>query len=108
MGNSTSFPYSLPQHHHHHPTPSTTHAHTHAHRRGTCLTSAACRKDLTEPVELVTQHYIFDRERGWSDPLYVSEELRLLRSAEMLGLGGSGCGSESGSGASVGECKVCA
>ena len=33
-------------------------------------------------MELATQHYLFDRERGCADPLYVAEELGQLKSAE--------------------------
>ncbi|KAI1782785.1 hypothetical protein LXA43DRAFT_1068289 [Ganoderma leucocontextum] len=51
-------------------------------RRAMCVTPAACRKDLAELVELATQHYLFDRERGCADPLYVAEELGQLKSAE--------------------------
>jgi len=50
---------------------------------GTCASAAACRKDLAELVELATQHYLFDRERGCHDPLYVAEELGQLKSAEV-------------------------
>ncbi|KAH9829965.1 uncharacterized protein C8Q71DRAFT_818035 [Rhodofomes roseus] len=50
----------------------------------------ACRKDFGELVELATQHYLFDRERGCADPLYVAEELGQLKSAEFS------------------ECKACA
>lgn len=62
----------------------------HAHRRRSCVSSAACRKDFAELVELATQHYLFDREKGCSDPLYVAEELGQLKSAEFS------------------ECKACA
>ncbi|KAF6761667.1 hypothetical protein DFP72DRAFT_627986 [Ephemerocybe angulata] len=55
-----------------------------------CISAAACRKDFTELVELATQHYLFDRERGCYDPLYVAEELGQLKSAE------------------ISECKACA
>jgi hypothetical protein len=55
-----------------------------------CVSAAACRKDFTELVELATQHYLFDRERGCYDPLYVAEELGQLKSAE------------------ISECKACA
>ncbi|TBU40630.1 hypothetical protein BD309DRAFT_967019 [Dichomitus squalens] len=51
-------------------------------RRAVCVTPAACRADLGELVELATQHYLFDRERGCADPLYVAEELGQLKSAE--------------------------
>ena len=42
----------------------------------------ACRKEFSELVQLATQHYIFDREKGCGDPLYVAEELGQLKSAE--------------------------
>lgn len=57
---------------------------------GICVSAAACRKDFTELVDLATQHYLFDRERGCYDPLYVAEELGQLKSAEFS------------------ECKACA
>ena len=57
---------------------------------GVCVSAAACRKDFTELVDLATQHYLFDRERGCYDPLYVAEELGQLKSAEFS------------------ECKACA
>ncbi|KAJ6581437.1 hypothetical protein B0H19DRAFT_1115175 [Mycena capillaripes] len=71
------------------------HAQTHTHLRknstgGICVSAAACRKDFSELVDLATQHYLFDRERGHCDPLYVSEELGQLKSAEFS------------------ECKACA
>ena len=47
-----------------------------------CISAAACRKDFSELVDLATQHYIFDREKGCADPLYVAEELGQLKSAE--------------------------
>ncbi|KAJ6591634.1 hypothetical protein DFH09DRAFT_1137566 [Mycena vulgaris] len=70
-------------------------AQTHNHIRktstgGICISAAACRKDFSELVDLATQHYLFDRERGHCDPLYVSEELGQLKSAEFS------------------ECKACA
>ncbi|GBE86205.1 hypothetical protein BKA93DRAFT_895291 [Sparassis latifolia] len=55
-----------------------------------CVSAGACRKDFAELVDLATQHYLFDRERGCSDPLYVAEELGQLKSAEFS------------------ECKACA
>ncbi|KAG6866557.1 hypothetical protein C0991_002042 [Blastosporella zonata] len=55
-----------------------------------CVSAAACRKDFSELVDLATQHYLFDRERGCYDPLYVAEELGQLKSAEFS------------------ECKACA
>ncbi|KZT21146.1 hypothetical protein NEOLEDRAFT_1158295 [Neolentinus lepideus HHB14362 ss-1] len=47
-----------------------------------CLSAAACRKDFGELVDLATQHYLMDRERGHADPLYVAEELGQLKSVE--------------------------
>jgi hypothetical protein len=62
---------------------------THLHGRrasslgfGVCVSAAVCRKDFAELKELATQHYLFDRESGWCDPLYVAEELGQLKSAE--------------------------
>ncbi|KAJ7155464.1 hypothetical protein C8R43DRAFT_432932 [Mycena crocata] len=71
------------------------HSQTHTHIRktssgGVCVSAAACRKDFSELVDLATQHYLLDRERGHCDPLYVSEELGQLKSAEFS------------------ECKACA
>lgn len=66
---------------------------THGHRRtsaGVCVSTTTCKKDFSELVELATQHYLFDRERGSSDPLYVAEELGQLKGAEFS------------------ECKACA
>ncbi|TFK40000.1 hypothetical protein BDQ12DRAFT_591806, partial [Crucibulum laeve] len=68
---------------------------THSHMRKSsssaiCVSAAACRKDFSELVDLATQHYLFDRERGYCDPLYVAEELGQLKSAEFS------------------ECKACA
>ncbi|KAK1221097.1 hypothetical protein PQX77_016144 [Marasmius sp. AFHP31] len=81
-------PYVVPAHHHHHQ----------HHRRSSsnlvCISAAACRKDFNELVELATQHYIFDRERGCCDPLYVAEELGQLKSSEFSNLDP--------------ECKACA
>lgn len=60
-------------------------AHIH-HRRGSshvCTSAAACRQDLAELVALATQHYLFDRGKGCTDPLYVAEELGQLKSAEL-------------------------
>lgn len=57
---------------------------------GICVSAAACRKDFSELVDLATQHYLFDRERGFADPLYVADELGQLKSTEFS------------------ECKACA
>ena len=56
----------------------------------TCISAAACRDDLAELVQLATQHYLFERGKGYTDPLYVAEELGQLKSAE------------------VSDCKACA
>ena len=50
--------------------------------RNICTTASACRADLLELAELATQHYIFDKETGYADPLYVAEELGQLGGAE--------------------------
>jgi hypothetical protein len=75
------------------------HIYFHHHRRSSsnliCISAAACRKDFSELVELATQHYVFDRERGFSDPLYVAEELGQLKSAEF-------------SNSDAPDCKACA
>jgi hypothetical protein len=84
---SNLYHYPLPQHH------TTSHTiHSAAPLRKPCASAAACRKDFSELVELATQHYLFDRERGCGDPLYVAEELGQLKSAELSGS----------------ECKACA
>ncbi|KAF9266800.1 hypothetical protein L218DRAFT_921450 [Marasmius fiardii PR-910] len=85
---NTVNPYAISTHHHHH----------HHHRSSSslvCISAAACRKDFNELVDLATQHYIFDRERGCCDPLYVAEELGQLKGSEFSN-------SESP------ECKACA
>lgn len=60
-------------------------------RRRPCGTPAACRADFEELRVLATQHYLFDRERGCADPLYVAEELGQLKS-EGSGGAAEGCG----------------
>lgn len=84
MGSSQNY---QPSHHH-----STSLVTQSAHVRRYCLSAAACRKDFGELMDLATQHYIFDRERGHGDPLYVAEELGQLKGAEFSGS----------------ECKACA
>ena len=60
--------------------------HSSGHQRKTsdrvCVSPAACRRDMCELMELATNHYLFDREKGCSDPLYVAEELGSLKSTE--------------------------
>jgi hypothetical protein len=51
-------------------------------RRRLCMSPAACRKEFGELVDLATQHYLLERERGSTDPLYVAEELGQLKSTE--------------------------
>ena len=81
-----------------------------------CMTAAACRRDVSELASLATQHYLLDQERGCRDPLYVAEELGLLKSAEMSLYedlnGGNHNGNGGGAGMEVdgyapGECKAC-
>ena len=86
MGNSQCH-QSAPQHH----SPSRTISSA-AHIAKSCASVAECRKDFAELRDLATQHYLFDRERGCGDPLYVAEELGQLKSAELC----------------VSECKPCA
>lgn len=67
------------------------------HRRddsglGRCAAPAACWRDVCELVDLATQHYLFDRERGAADPLYVAEELALLKGSVALSEFPSGAG----------------
>ncbi|KAJ3985974.1 hypothetical protein F5890DRAFT_1408273 [Lentinula detonsa] len=57
--------------------------HYHHHRSSSsaiCISAAACRKDFSELVDLATKHYLFDRERGYSDPLYMADEIGGLKS----------------------------
>ncbi|KAJ4470453.1 hypothetical protein J3R30DRAFT_3537592 [Lentinula aciculospora] len=58
--------------------------HYHHHHRSSssaiCISAAACRKDFSELVDLATKHYLFDRERGYSDPLYMADEIGGLKS----------------------------
>ena len=44
-----------------------------------CSSPAACWREVCELVDLATEHYLFDRERGSADPLYVAEELSMLK-----------------------------
>lgn len=90
----------------------------HIHR---CASPAACWRDVCELVDLATQHYLFDRERGAMDPLYVAEELAMLKGSDVLsisntgnapGNAGVGAGGLGGLGAEGdgdgGTCKACA
>jgi len=61
-------------------------------RAGSCATAAACRKDVGELADLAVQHYVCDRERGYSDPLFVAEELGALKSIEGEGTECKACG----------------
>ncbi|KAE9406244.1 hypothetical protein BT96DRAFT_1015017 [Gymnopus androsaceus JB14] len=85
----SAFSLSHPLTHGHAPTVSGSHqssvlTHYHHHRRSSstaiCISAAACRKDFSELVELATKHYLFDRERGYSDPLYMADEIGGLKS----------------------------
>lgn len=75
--------------------------HTHSHR--------SCRRDFSELVALATQHYLFDRERGCTDPLYVAEELGqpLYDFGQASGADDARFG-ESRRSAEVSECEACA
>lgn len=65
------------------PDTSTLHCRELSHRRGySCMSPAACQKDISELMDTATQHYLFDRGHGCADPLYVAEELGQLKSAE--------------------------
>ncbi|KAL9713678.1 hypothetical protein Ac2012v2_003289 [Leucoagaricus gongylophorus] len=57
---------------------------------GICVSATNCKKDFSELMDLATQHYLLDRERGSCDPLYVAEELGQLKGTEFS------------------ECKACA
>jgi hypothetical protein len=82
---------SLPSNHHY-PGGDARKSSVFASSRGICVSPSACRKDFGELVDLATQHYLFDKERGCMDPLYVAEELGQLKSG----------------GAEFCECKPCA
>jgi len=73
-----------------HAHPNSVYAHQRKMSDRVCVSPAACRKDMGELVELATNHYLFDREKGCSDPLYVAEELGSLKCSEFS------------------ECKACA
>ena len=67
-------------------------SHQAVHRRtSSCASAASCRRDVSELASLATQHYLFDRERGSTDPLYVAEELGQLLSTEMDGVECKSC-----------------
>ena len=67
-------------------------SHSHVHR--------TCKRDFSELVALATQHYLFDHERGCTDPLY---DLGQPVSGEDYGhFGGSRRGVEQA------ECQACA
>ncbi|KAL4066074.1 hypothetical protein J3A83DRAFT_4262587 [Scleroderma citrinum] len=76
--------------------------HNHVHR--------TCKRDFSELVALATQHYLFDHERGCTDPLYVADELgqplydfSQPAPADIYGhFGGSRRGAEQA------ECQACA
>ena len=96
-------------HHHHRGTPRlgmrshlTRHSRTDSGQSGSfrCTSPSACWRDVSELVDLATQTYLFDRERGATDPLYVAEELAMLKGAE------SGIRSDGVEGGS--DCKGCA
>lgn len=63
-----------------------------------CSSPANCWRDVSELVDLATQHYLFDCERGAMDPLYVAEELAMLK----------GCESSNRNDDTETDCKGCA
>lgn len=65
-----------------HTHPNSVYGHQRKAQDRACVSPAACRKDMGELVDLATNHYLFDREKGCSDPLYVAEELGSLKSSE--------------------------
>ena len=77
-----------------------------------CASPAACWRDVCELVDLATQHYLFDRERGAMDPLYVAEELAMLKGSDALTpVGASAAGGIEGGEDAFGDggtCKACA
>lgn len=75
--------------------------HAHSHH--------SCRRDFSELVTLATQHYLFDRERGCTDPLYVAEELGqpLYDFGQASGADDTRFGEPRRS-AEVSECEACA
>ncbi|KAF9077919.1 hypothetical protein BDP27DRAFT_1207497 [Rhodocollybia butyracea] len=78
----SAFSFSHPLAHGHVPSLSGTMNHLHRRSASTsiCISAAACRKDFSELVDLATKHYLFDRERGYSDPLYMADEIGGLKS----------------------------
>ncbi|KAH7913041.1 hypothetical protein BJ138DRAFT_1146895 [Hygrophoropsis aurantiaca] len=76
--------------------------HPHPHR--------TCKKDFSELVALATQHYLFDRERGCTDPLYVAEELGqpLYELGQPLAIEDHGRLGETRRGSELSECEACA
>ena len=75
--------------------------HGHSHR--------SCQRDFCELVTLATQDYLFDRERGCTDALYVAEELGqpLYDFSESSG-GDDGRFGEPRRNGEVSECEACA
>jgi hypothetical protein len=65
-----------------HTHPNSVYAHQRKMLDRACVSPAACRRDMGELVDLATNHYLFDREKGCSDPLCVAEELGSLKSSE--------------------------
>ncbi|KAI9573789.1 hypothetical protein HD554DRAFT_555906 [Boletus coccyginus] len=78
------------------------HSYSHGHN-----THRTCRRDFSELVTLATQHYLFDHQRGCTDPLYVAEELGqpLYDLSQPLGIDRLGTSRRSFEQA---ECQACA
>jgi hypothetical protein len=82
------------------------HHHHHSYSQGH-NTHRACKRDFSELVTLATQHYLFDHQRGCTDPLYVAEELGqpLYDLSQPLGIDRLGSSLRSSEQA---ECQACA
>ena len=69
-------------------------------------THRTCKRDFSELVTLATQHYLFDHQRGCTDPLYVAEELgQPLYDLSQLGIDRLGTSRRS---LEQAECHACA
>ncbi|KAF9219772.1 hypothetical protein BS17DRAFT_716408 [Gyrodon lividus] len=73
-------------------------------------THRTCKRDFSELVALATQHYLFDHERGCTDPLYVAEELGqpLYDLGQPLGIEDFGRFGGSRRSLEQAECQACA
>lgn len=81
-----------------------------SHHRTGSHSHHACRKDFSELVSLATQHYLFDKERGCTDPLYAAEELGqpLYDFGGQTASGGEGARAGEPLRGEASECEACA